>query len=78
MIEGRRWAGDLLQRVCAAGPDADGAIDYVSAAIDPATAGSLVRATIYTKDGQLQPEMFRHRHAHTPGDHPAVGFPKQA
>ena len=33
-------------------------IDYVSAAIDPATRRLLVRATIDNKDGRLKPEMF--------------------
>src|SRR4030081_419105 len=33
-------------------------IDYVSAAIDPATRRLLVRATVSNKDGLLKPEMF--------------------
>ncbi len=33
-------------------------IDYVSAAIDPATRRLLVRATVTNKDGLLKPEMF--------------------
>jgi cobalt-zinc-cadmium efflux system membrane fusion protein len=53
-------------------------IDYVSAAIDPATRRLLVRATIDNKDGQLKPEMFANVTLYSPGDHPAVGVPKQA
>src|SRR6266404_9457590 len=53
-------------------------IDYVSAAIDPATRRLLVRATIGNKDGQLKPEMFANVTIYSPGDHPAVGVPKQA
>jgi cobalt-zinc-cadmium efflux system membrane fusion protein len=53
-------------------------IDYVSAAIDPATRRLLVRATIDNKDGLLKPEMFANVTLFSPGDHPAVGVPKQA
>jgi cobalt-zinc-cadmium efflux system membrane fusion protein len=53
-------------------------IDYVAAAIDPATRRLLVRATIDNKDGQLKPEMFANVTLYSPGDHPAVGVPKQA
>ena len=53
-------------------------IDYVSAAIDPATRRLLVRATIDNKDGQLKPEMFANVTIYSGGDHPAVGVPKQA
>jgi cobalt-zinc-cadmium efflux system membrane fusion protein len=53
-------------------------IDYVSAAIDPATRRLLVRATIDNKDGLLKPEMFANVTIYSPGDHPAVGVPKQA
>ena len=51
-------------------------IDYVSAAIDPATRRLLVRATIDNKDGLLKPEMFANVTIYSPGDHPAVGVPK--
>jgi membrane fusion protein, heavy metal efflux system len=53
-------------------------IDYVSAAIDPATRRLLVRATINNKDGLLKPEMFANVTIYSAGDHPAVGVPKQA
>jgi len=53
-------------------------IDYVSAAIDPATRRLMVRATIDNKDGLLKPEMFANVTLYSPGDHPAVGVPKQA
>jgi membrane fusion protein, heavy metal efflux system len=53
-------------------------IDYVSAAIDPATRRLLVRATIDNKDGLLKPEMFANVTIYSTGDHPAVGVPKQA
>src|SRR6202166_4223685 len=53
-------------------------IDYVSAAIDPATRRLLVRATIDNKDGLLKPEMFANVTIYSGGDHPAVGVPKQA
>ena len=53
-------------------------INYVSAAIDPATRRLLARATIDNKDGLLKPEMFANVTIYSPGDHPAVGVPKQA
>jgi len=53
-------------------------INYVSAALDPATRRLLVRATIDNKDGLLKPEMFANVTIYSPGDHPAVGVPKQA
>jgi cobalt-zinc-cadmium efflux system membrane fusion protein len=53
-------------------------IDYVAAAIDPATRRLLVRATIDNKDGLLKPEMFANVTIYSPGDHPAIGVPKQA
>ena len=53
-------------------------INYVSAAIDPATRRLLVRATIDNKDGLLKPEMFANVTIYSPGDHAAVGVPKQA
>jgi cobalt-zinc-cadmium efflux system membrane fusion protein len=53
-------------------------IDYVSAAIDPATRRLLVRATIDNKDGLLKPEMFANVTIYSASDHPAIGVPKQA
>jgi cobalt-zinc-cadmium efflux system membrane fusion protein len=53
-------------------------INYVSAALDPATRRLLARATIDNKDGLLKPEMFANVTIYSPGDHPAVGVPKQA
>jgi len=53
-------------------------INYVAAAIDPATRRLLVRATIDNKDGLLKPEMFANVTIYSAGDHPAVGVPKQA
>jgi membrane fusion protein, heavy metal efflux system len=60
------------------GRDITAHIDYVSAAIDPATRRLLVRATIDNKDGLLKPEMFANVTIYSAGDHPAVGVPKQA
>jgi membrane fusion protein, heavy metal efflux system len=53
-------------------------IDYVSAAIDPATRRLLVRATVDNKDGVLKPEMFANVTIYSGSDHPAVGVPKRA
>jgi cobalt-zinc-cadmium efflux system membrane fusion protein len=53
-------------------------IDYVSAAIDPATRRLLVRATIDNKDGLLRPEMFANVTIYSGTDHLGVGVPKQA
>lgn len=53
-------------------------INYVAAAIDPATRRLLVRATIDNKDGLLKPEMFANVTIYSASDHPAVGVPKQA
>jgi cobalt-zinc-cadmium efflux system membrane fusion protein len=55
-----------------------GKINYVAAAIDPATRRLLVRATLDNKDGLLKPEMFANVTIYSTGDHPAVGVPKQA
>jgi cobalt-zinc-cadmium efflux system membrane fusion protein len=60
------------------GRDLTAHIDYVAAAIDPATRRLLARATIDNKDGQLKPEMFANVTIYSGGDHPAVGVPKQA
>jgi cobalt-zinc-cadmium efflux system membrane fusion protein len=53
-------------------------INYVSAAIDPATRRLLVRATIDNKDGLLKPEMFANVTIYSATGHPAIGVPKQA
>jgi membrane fusion protein, heavy metal efflux system len=53
-------------------------IDYVAAAIDPATRRLLVRATIDNKDGLFKPEMFANVTIYSGGDHASVGVPKQA
>ena len=53
-------------------------IDYVAAAIDPATRRLLVRATIDNKDGVFKPEMFANVTIYSGGDHASVGVPKQA
>jgi cobalt-zinc-cadmium efflux system membrane fusion protein len=53
-------------------------INYVSAALDPATRRLLVRATVDNKDGQLKPEMFANVTIYSASDHPAIGVPKQA
>ncbi len=53
-------------------------INYVSAAIDPATRRLLVRATIDNPGGLLKPEMFANVTIYSAGDHPAIGVPKQA
>ena len=53
-------------------------INYVSAAIDPATRRLLVRATVDNKNGLLKPEMFANVTIYSASDHPAIGVPKQA
>jgi membrane fusion protein, heavy metal efflux system len=53
-------------------------IDYVSAAIDPATRRLLVRATIDNKDGVFKPEMYANVTIYSGGDRPGIGVPKQA
>lgn len=53
-------------------------INYVAAAIDPATRRLLVRATIDNKDGLLKPEMFANVTIYSPGEQPAIGVPRQA
>jgi cobalt-zinc-cadmium efflux system membrane fusion protein len=60
------------------GRDLTARIDYVSAAIDPATRRLLVRATIDNKEGLLKPEMFANVTIYSASDHPAIGVPKQA
>lgn len=53
-------------------------IDYVAAAIDPATRRLLVRATVDNADGALKPEMFANVTIYSGGGRPAVAVPKQA
>jgi cobalt-zinc-cadmium efflux system membrane fusion protein len=53
-------------------------INYVAAAIDPATRRLMVRATVDNQDGQLKPEMFANVTIYSASDHPAIGVPKQA
>src|SRR5947199_1080182 len=53
-------------------------IDYVAAAIDPATRRLLVRATVDNPDGRLKPEMFANVTIYSGSDHAAIGVPKQA
>lgn len=55
-----------------------GRLNYVSAALDPATRRLMVRATIDNTDGKLKPEMFTNVTIYSASDHPAVGVPKQA
>jgi cobalt-zinc-cadmium efflux system membrane fusion protein len=60
------------------GRDIAARINYVSAAIDPATRRLLVRATVDNPGGSLKPEMFANVTIYSAGDHPAIGVPKQA
>lgn len=53
-------------------------INYVSAAIDPASRRLMVRATIDNPDGLLKPEMFANVTIYSSADRPAVGVPKTA
>ena len=55
-----------------------GRINYVAAAIDPATRRLMVRATVDNAGGQLKPEMFATVTLYAPDDQPSVGVPKQA
>ncbi|MDB5578188.1 MAG: putative heavy metal efflux pump, HlyD family secretion protein [Bradyrhizobium sp.] len=55
-----------------------GRINYVAAAIDPATRRLLVRAIVDNTAGQLKPEMFATVTIYAPGDAPSVGVPKTA
>src|SRR3981189_1219479 len=52
-----------------------GRINYVAAAIDPATRRLMVRATVDNASGQLKPEMFASVTIYAPGDQPSVGVP---
>jgi cobalt-zinc-cadmium efflux system membrane fusion protein len=60
------------------GRELTGRLNYVSAAIDPATRRLMVRATIDNADGMLKPEMFANVTIYSAPDHPAIGVPKQA
>jgi cobalt-zinc-cadmium efflux system membrane fusion protein len=60
------------------GRDLRARIDYVSAAIDPATRRLMVRATVNNADGLLKPEMFANVTIFAAADHAAVGVPKRA
>ncbi len=53
-------------------------VDYVAAAIDPATRRLLVRATVDNAEGSLKPEMFANVTIYSGGNRPAIGVPKQA
>jgi cobalt-zinc-cadmium efflux system membrane fusion protein len=53
-------------------------IDYVAAAIDPATRRLMVRATIDNKQDLFKPEMFANVTIYSGSDHKSVGVPKQA
>lgn len=53
-------------------------INYVSAAIDPASRRLMVRATIDNPDGALKPEMFANVTIYSSANRPAVGVPKTA
>lgn len=55
-----------------------GRINYVAAAIDPATRRLLVRATVDNSDRALKPEMFANVTIYAGCDSPTVGVPKQA
>jgi membrane fusion protein, heavy metal efflux system len=55
-----------------------GRIDYIAAAIDPATRRLPVRATIDNTSGQLKPGMFATVTIHAPGDQPSIGVPRVA
>lgn len=53
-------------------------IDYVAAAIDPATRRLLVRATVDNSKGMLKPEMFASVTIYSDADRRAVAAPKSA
>ena len=60
------------------GRDLIAKVDYIAAAIDPATRRLQVRATVKNPGGQLKPEMFASVTIYSSGDHPAVGVPRSA
>lgn len=53
-------------------------INYVAAALDPATRRLLVRATVDNREGLLKPEMFANVTIYSPSGHAAVGVPRTA
>jgi cobalt-zinc-cadmium efflux system membrane fusion protein len=53
-------------------------LDYVSAAIDPATRRLMVRATIDNKDDLFKPEMFASVTIYSGDDHKSVGVKREA
>ena len=53
-------------------------VDFVAAALDPATRRLLVRATIDNKDGLLKPEMFANVTMYSPGAGVGVAIPREA
>ncbi|HWZ38749.1 MAG TPA: efflux RND transporter periplasmic adaptor subunit [Bradyrhizobium sp.] len=53
-------------------------IDYVAAAIDPATRRLMVRATLDNKDGLFKPEMFANATIYAGDDRKSLGVRKQA
>ncbi|MGQ0682788.1 efflux RND transporter periplasmic adaptor subunit [Bradyrhizobium sp.] len=55
-----------------------GRIDYIAAAIDPATRRLPVRATVDNENGLLKPGMFATVTIHAPGEQPSVGVPRVA
>ena len=56
-----------------------GRINYVAAAIDPATRRLPIRATVDNTSGQLRPEMFATATIYAPGEAPpSVGVPRTA
>ena len=55
-----------------------GRINYIAAAIDPATRRLPVRATVDNTGGLLKPGMFATVTIHAPGEQPSVGVPKVA
>jgi cobalt-zinc-cadmium efflux system membrane fusion protein len=53
-------------------------VNYVAAAIDPATRRLTVRATVDNKDGVFKPEMFANVTIYSTSDESSVAVPKQA
>lgn len=60
------------------GRELNARINYVAAAIDPATRRLMVRATVDNAKGSLKPEMFASVTIYARGDQPTVGVPRQA
>lgn len=53
-------------------------VNYVAAAIDPATRRLTVRATVDNKDGMFKPEMFANVTIYSGSDESSIAVPKQA